>query len=74
MSFGAAYIYVKRVGAGQIVDPRPFAAGSIKDVFTKYNQLHAVLPAMGYSESQVNNFGPRIIAECARRSRSCRPR
>lgn len=52
MKFGAAYIAAKRAGA-VIVDPRPFAVGSIKDVYGKYAHLTEVLPAMGYSEKQI---------------------
>lgn len=52
MPFGAGYIGVKRAGKCTIVDPRPFAVGSIRDTFNKYPHLKEILPAMGYSDRQ----------------------
>lgn len=53
MSYGAAVIASKKHGASEIVDPRPYAVGTIKEVFAKYKHLGAVLPAMGYSSKQI---------------------
>jgi predicted GTPase len=53
MPYGAATIIAKRLGAGEIVDPRPYASGSIKEAYNKYAHLGAVLPALGYGEKQV---------------------
>ncbi len=53
MPFGAATIAAKKLGAKEIVDPRPFAVGSIKEIYEQYPHLGAVLPAIGYSEKQI---------------------
>ncbi len=55
MGFGAAYLAVEKFG-GTIVDPRPYAVGSIQEVFKKYPHLKSVLPAMGYSEKQIDEL------------------
>lgn len=55
MGFGAAYLAAKKFG-GEILDPRPFAVGSIKEVYMKYLHLKEVLPAMGYSEEQLQEL------------------
>ncbi|MFH1726421.1 MAG: cyclic 2,3-diphosphoglycerate synthase [Elusimicrobiota bacterium] len=60
MSYGAAHVAARRHGAAQIVDPRPMAIGSIKKVFAKYPHLKEVLPAMGYSETQVRELNHTI--------------
>ncbi|AUX08029.1 putative GTPase [Halalkaliarchaeum desulfuricum] len=52
-SVGAASIAAEQFGAGEVVDPRPHAVGSIADVFEDYDHLGNVLPAMGYSEQQL---------------------
>lgn len=51
MAFGAGVVAARRAGAS-LVDPRPWAAGSIKEVFERHPHIGALLPAMGYSESQ----------------------
>jgi predicted GTPase len=52
MPYGAGYIAARKAGA-IIVDPRPFAVGSIKTTFEKYYHLENVLPAMGYGKKQM---------------------
>ncbi len=52
MSFGAGMIAARSHGAAEIVDPRPYAVGSLRDVFEDYPHLERVLPAMGYSDTQ----------------------
>jgi predicted GTPase len=52
MAFGAGVIAAQRAGA-TLVDPRQFAVGSIRDTFSKYSHVGALLPAMGYSEKQL---------------------
>lgn len=52
MAYGAGVIAAKQYGAAEIVDPRPYAVGSIRATFEKYSHLAAVLPAMGYSDTQ----------------------
>ncbi|MFC2161113.1 GTPase, partial [Acidobacteriota bacterium] len=53
MAYGAGIVAAKQYGAGRIVDPRPFAVGSIKKTFEKYAHLDSVLPAMGYGQDQI---------------------
>ena len=55
MAYGAGYIAARKAGA-IIVDPRPFAVGSIKDTFEKYYHLEDVLPAMGYGKKQMKEL------------------
>jgi len=52
MKFGAGVVAARAHGAAEIVDPRPWAIGTIDAAFRKYN-VGAVLPAMGYSEGQL---------------------
>ena len=52
MAYGAGWVAAERYGASEIVDPRPYAVGSIVEVFDRYRHLERVLPAMGYGESQ----------------------
>jgi len=53
MPYGAGMIFAKKAGASAIVDPRPYAVGSIQQAYRKYPHLGAVLPALGYSGKQV---------------------
>jgi predicted GTPase len=52
MPYGAGVVAAKNFGAATMVDPRPFAIGSIKKTFEKFPHLGRVLPAMGYSDQQ----------------------
>lgn len=52
MGIGAGFVAAERLGAAQIVDPRPFAVGSILAAYSKFPQLGPVLPALGYSDQQ----------------------
>lgn len=52
MPYGAGVVAANRFGAAKLVDPRPFAVGSIQETFEKFQHLGKVLPAMGYSEIQ----------------------
>jgi predicted GTPase len=52
MPYGAGTIAAKRFG-GEIVDPRSYAVGSIKETYGKYAHLGALLPALGYGEKQI---------------------
>jgi predicted GTPase len=56
MAFGAGLVAAKQFEAAAVVDPRPFAVGSIKEVFAKFPHLGAALPAMGYSAEQVHEL------------------
>jgi len=51
MGFGAGVVAARQAGA-TLVDPRPWAAGSIRTVYEKYPHMGALLPAMGYSAEQ----------------------
>ncbi len=53
MSFGAAVVAAQRYGAAEIVDPRPHAAGSIRETLERYPHIGRLLPAMGYYPEQV---------------------
>ena len=52
MAYGAGWVAARRFGAAEIIDPRPFAVGSIKATYEKYPTTGKVLPAMGYGETQ----------------------
>jgi len=52
MPYGAGVVAADRYHAAKVVDPRPYAVGSIKQTFVKFPHLGKVLPAMGYSETQ----------------------
>ena len=56
MRYGAGYVAAKRYGAKEIVDPRPYAVGSIVDTYKKYTHLHLILPAMGYGKKQMKEL------------------
>jgi predicted GTPase len=60
MKFGAGVVAAQKYGASEIIDPRPFAVGSIKKTFLKYSHLDKVLPAMGYGEKQVRELAATI--------------
>ena len=62
MSLGAGTVAALREGASELVDPRPFAQGSIADVFETYPHLERVLPAMGYSEEMLDELAATIDA------------
>ena len=62
MPFGAGLVAARTAGAAKIVDPRPYAVGSLKDVFGKWPQLTNVLPAMGYSDEQLAELEQTINA------------
>jgi predicted GTPase len=56
MSYGAAVLAAKAGGAAELVDPRPFAVGSIKETFAKYPHITQLLPAMGYGRKQMEEL------------------
>jgi predicted GTPase len=53
MKYGAGMLGARAAGAAEIVDPRPFLVGELKDTFARYPDLGAILPAMGYGDQQV---------------------
>ena len=65
MSYGAGIIAAKKFGAKEIIDPRPYAVGSIHTVFQDFPHIGAVLPAMGYSSDQIKELEDTInAADC----------
>ena len=66
MTYGAAVLAAKAHGAAPLVDPRPFAVGSIAKTLEKYPHITELLPAMGYGRKQMD--------ELRRRSRARTPR
>ncbi len=62
MKYGAGHIAAKQYKARKIIDPRPFAIGSIKNTYQKYKHLSDVLPAMGYGEKQMKELEDTINA------------
>jgi len=56
MAYGAGTIAAQRLGAVEIVDPRPYSVGSIVKTFERYPHLGAVLPAVGYSKEQMKEL------------------
>jgi len=62
MAYGAGWVAARRFGAAEIIDPRPYAVGSIKDTFEKYPTTGAVLPAMGYGDAQTKELAETIKA------------
>ena len=62
MAYGAGIVAAKRFGAAEIVDPRPYAVGSIAATFAKYPDTGPLLPAMGYGSKQVRDLGETIKA------------
>jgi len=53
MPYGAGAVIAKKLGAREMVDPRPYAVGSIKDTYKKYTHLSTILPAVGYGDKQI---------------------
>ena len=53
MPYGAGAVIAKKLGAREMVDPRPYAVGSIKETYEKYAHLSTILPAVGYGEKQI---------------------
>jgi predicted GTPase len=64
MAYGAGTVAAKRHG-GIPVDPRPYAQGTIGQVFESNPHLKRVLPAMGYSDQQRRDLQDTIHACCA---------
>ena len=60
MRFGAGILAARRLGAAEIVDPRPFLCGTLQDTFAAYPHISNLLPAMGYSPDQVTDMADTI--------------
>lgn len=62
MRYGAGHVAARQFGAAALVDPRPYAAGTMKGVYQKYNHLTDILPAMGYGKKQIADLEATINA------------
>jgi predicted GTPase len=62
MAFGAAVVAAKEIGAAEIVDPRKYAVGKLKETFAQYPDIGPVLPAMGYGADQILDLKKTIDA------------
>jgi predicted GTPase len=65
LAYGVGYVAAKKFGAKEIIDPRPFAAGIVKEIFKKYAHLTQVLPTVGYGDQQIRDMEETIRkADC----------
>lgn len=65
MPYGAGFVLAKKLGASEIIDPRPHAKGSLVGVFEKFKHLESVLPAMGYGAEQIKDLEATVSdADC----------
>ena len=62
MVYGAGVVAAREHGAAEMVDPRPYAVGSIAETFKKHPRVQCVLPAMGYGEEQIGELEATIQA------------
>ena len=60
MPFGAGTVAARAAGVLELIDPRPFAVGSIADVYRRFPGIGPVLPAMGYSDAQLAELAATI--------------
>ncbi len=56
MKLGAATVAAERFGAAELIDPRPFLSGKLKDTFETYPGIGSLLPAMGYGDQQIKDL------------------
>ena len=56
MKYGAGVVAAKKHGVAKMIDPRPYAVGTIADTFKKYPGIGVLLPAMGYSDKQISDL------------------
>jgi predicted GTPase len=62
MRYGAGVVAAQKFGAKEIIDPRSYAVGTIKDTYTKYPGIGTLLPAMGYGKKQIQELEDTINA------------
>lgn len=62
MEYGAGVVAARQNNAAEIIDPRPFAVGSIKEIFERYPRIGPLVPAMGYSAQQIAELSETINA------------
>ncbi|MEW6701263.1 MAG: cyclic 2,3-diphosphoglycerate synthase [Bacteroidota bacterium] len=56
MRYGAGTVIARKLGAKEIVDPRPFTVNSITETYQKYPNIGVLLPAMGYGDEQIKDL------------------
>jgi len=56
MKFGAGVVAARNFGANELVDPRPYLVGKLKETFETYPNIGEILPAMGYGEEQLHDL------------------
>jgi predicted GTPase len=56
MEYGAGVIAARRFGAAQLVDPRPYLVGTLRETFEAYPGIGSILPAMGYGRQQMKDL------------------
>ncbi len=64
MDLGAGTLAARKYGAKKLIDPKPFAAGSLKETFETYSHIPELLPAMGYGPKQVEDL-KKTIENCS---------
>jgi predicted GTPase len=62
MPFGAGTVAARAAGASELVDPRPWAVGTIAETFRRHPHIGAVLPAMGYGHEQLADLAATVAA------------
>jgi predicted GTPase len=62
MKYGAGVVAAEKFGAAELIDPRPYLVGELKETFESYPEIGAILPAMGYGEQQVKDLEATIAA------------
>ena len=62
MSYGAGIVAARRFGAAHLVDPRPAAVGSIREILDRYPALEPLVPAMGYGPAQISELDATLNA------------
>ena len=62
MAYGAGVLAARKHGAAEVVDPRPYAVGSIRKAFADYPGIGPLLPAMGYGDEQTRDLEKTIAA------------
>ncbi len=65
MEYGAGVVAAEKFGVEELIDPRPFLKGTLKETFRKYPDIGVVLPAMGYGGRQVKDLEATINASDA---------
>ena len=65
MAYGAGMVAAEKFGASEVVDPRPYLMGKLKETFDQYPEIGTLLPAMGYGGEQIKDLETTIAnTEC----------